>query len=282
MRRPAAGWRQRREAFDITSRFAPVYRAAQGGRRVLPADAEQYVYLLVPGAYGNQVPGYFKSVHKHLAGKGLDVHRSQIDTLADVASNARVLRDEILALAHPPTGPPRQVVLITHSKGGADALVADAEYQDLHGEIRAMLLMQPAYDQGTPLAALSNNPLSRAMLRRMGGKDGLLHDLAPAARRDFSASRPRRTGVPTLVLATSAKNARTSVLRPMRAVLRLLGHGESDGMIPQESQLVEGAHAVMLDDVDHAGPVLKLPGAAYEPGVLVESLLGLTLRLPRR
>ena len=282
MRRPAAGWRQRRETFDITWRFAPVHRAALEGRRVLPKDAGQHVYLLVPGAFGNQMPGYFKAVHRHLLGKGLEVHRSQIHTLADVATNAKVLRDEILALAHPPTGPPRQVVLITHSKGGADALVADAEYPELHGEIRAMLLLQPAYDQGTPLAQLSNNPLTRAMNRGLGGKDGLLHDLAPPARRDFSASRPRRTSVPTLVLATSAQKAKRSVLRPMQTVLRFLGHGPSDGMIPQESQLVEGAHAVLLDDVDHAGPVLKMPGASYDPGPLVESLLALTLRLPRR
>lgn len=280
MGRPTLGWRTRRETFDISSRFGPVYQAARAQRRVLPRGANELVYLLVPGAYGNQIPGYMRSVQEHLDGRGLDVHRSRINTLADCASNAATLRDEILALANPATGPPRQVVLITHSKGGADALVADASYPELHPHIRAMLLMQPAYDQGTPLAALSNNPLSRALVRRMGGRGDLIGDLSPDVRKRFATGTPRRTGVPTLVLATSNRRAK-SVLRPVGTVLRWFGHGDSDGMIPRDAQLIAGSHSVVLDDMDHAGPILKLPGAAYEPGPLVEALLGLTLRLPR-
>jgi hypothetical protein len=269
---PRRSWKQRGEVRDVTARFTDHYRRAAAGRPVLPPEARQLVYLIVPGAMGHQVPRYMAQTQRHLESLGLEVHRSRIRTTAGVAENAATLRDEVLRLSRGK----RSVVLITHSKGGVDALAADAIHREIRPHLRARVLMQPPWG-GTPLADMLDGTLSRSALRLVSGSPALIDDLKGAARASFSAAHRFSLAVPTVTLATS--HTGWSALTPIAALLRRRGAGDSDGVVPQRSQLVPGSHVVRLDRLDHWSAVLDLPGSDYQPGPLAEALVAIALSI---
>ncbi|HEU5059324.1 MAG TPA: hypothetical protein VFU21_22480 [Kofleriaceae bacterium] len=267
---PRRSWKERGQIRDVTGRFADAYRQAAAGNPVLPAEAAGLVYLIVPGAMGHQVPRYMARTQRHLESLGLDVHRSGINTAAGVAANAATLRGEILALSRGR----RSVVLVTHSKGGIDALAADALYREIRPHLRARVLMQPPW-QGTPLAEMLDTRVSRLALRLLGGSGALLADLRGGARQEFALAHRLAHSVPTVTLATSQSG--WSALTPVAAILRRRGGGDSDGVVPARSQEVPGSHVVRLDRLDHWSSVLEVPGAAYRPGPLAEALIAIAL-----
>ncbi len=269
---PRRSWKQRGEVRDVTARFADHYRRVTAGGSVLPPEAHELVYLIVPGAMGHQVPRYMAQTQRHLEALGLEVHRSGISTTAGVEANAAVLRDEVLKLSRGK----RSVVLITHSKGGVDALAADAIYREIRPHLRARVLMQPPWG-GTPLADMFDSPVSRTALRLVGGSPALIHDLKGASRAGFSADHHFSLTVPTVTLATS--HTGRSPLSPMVAFLRWRGAGDSDGVVPSRSQEVPGSHVVRLDHLDHWSAVLDIPGSRYKPGPLAEALVALALSI---
>jgi triacylglycerol lipase len=270
MRHPRRSWKARGDIRDVTGRFADAYRRAAAGTSVLPSEAAGLIYLVVPGAMGHQVPRYMAKTRRHLESLGLEVHRSRINTAAGVAENAATLRGEILALARGR----RSVVLVTHSKGGVDALAADALYREIRPLVRARVLMQPPWD-GTPLAEMLDSRVSRLALRLIGGSGALIADLQGTARQRFSFAHRTSHGIPTVTLATSQSG--WSALTPVAAVLRWRGGGDSDGVVPARSQEVPGTHVVRLDRLDHWSSVLEVPGAAYRPGPLAEALIAVAL-----
>lgn len=272
LRHPRRSWKARGEIRDVTGRFADAYRRASAGTSVLPAEAADLVYLVVPGAMGRQVPRYMAKTQRHLESLGLEVHRSRINTAAGVAANAATLRGEILALARGR----RSVVLVTHSKGGVDALAADALYREIRPLVRARVLMQPPWD-GTPLADMMDGRVSRFALRLIGGSGALIADLKSAARQGFTLAHRTSHAIPTVTLATSQSG--WSALTPVAAILRSRGGGDSDGVVPKRSQEVPGSHVVRLDRLDHWSTVLEVPGAAYRPGPLAEALIAVALAI---
>jgi triacylglycerol lipase len=272
---PRRGWRERGQVRDVSGRFGELYRRAASGAAVLPPDATRYVYLVIPGAMGQKVPGYMGATQRHLRSRGLEVHRSGINTAAGVAENATTIRREILSLARGR----RSVVLITHSKGGIDALAADAMFPDIRPLVRARVLMQPPF-AGTPMAEVLDSGASRAALRMAGGSGALIDDLTGSARRDFNGARRHSWRIPTVSLASSHRGSR-SILAPLGAIIRRRGGGDSDGMVPQSSQVVPGSHVVRVDGLDHWGAVLPVPGAAYRAGPLAEALVAVALGLKR-
>jgi triacylglycerol lipase len=269
---PRRSWKARGEIRDVTDRFADAYRRASAGAPVLPAEAADLVYLVVPGAMGQQVPRYMAKTQRHLESLGLEVHRSRINTAAGVADNAATLRREILALARGR----RSVVLVTHSKGGVDALAADALYREIRPLVRARVLMQPPWD-GTPLADMMDSRVSRFALRLIGGSAALVADLQSSARQRFTLAHPTSHAIPTVTLATSQSG--WSALTPVAAILRRRGAGDSDGVVPKRSQEVPGSHVVRLDRLDHWSTVLEVPGSAYRPGPLAEALIAIALTI---
>jgi hypothetical protein len=272
LRHPRRSWKARGEIRDVTGRFADAYRLASAGTPVLPAEAADLVYLVVPGAMGQQVPRYMAKTQRHLESLGLEVHRSRINTAAGVADNAATLRREILALARGR----RSVVLVTHSKGGVDALAADALYREIRPLVRARVLMQPPWD-GTPLADMMDGRVSRFALRLIGGSGALIADLQSASRQRFTLAHRTSHAIPTVTLATSQTG--WSALTPVAAILRRRGGGDSDGVVPKRSQEVPGSHVVRLDRLDHWSTVLEVPGSAYRPGPLAEALIAIALSI---
>ena len=77
------------------------------------------------------------SVASHLRQYGYDLVPIEVDALSGTETNARQIRDAIMAQP-PEDGPPR-LVLIGYSKGGPDILEAVVRYPEIHDRIAAVV-----------------------------------------------------------------------------------------------------------------------------------------------
>ena len=136
---------------DRSDRFQELIAKARSDTsepEALPSDAKDFVYLLVPGLFTENYPGYMSLNIKHLEAIGLDVREVAVDTDVGVLQNAEVIRDEILKVKDEG----KSAVVIGHSKGGVDAAAAIALF-DLYEHVRAFLPVQAPYG-GTPVTEM--------------------------------------------------------------------------------------------------------------------------------
>jgi len=271
-------------ARDQTLRFLVLAARAGIGRHVLPSDAQDYVYLTVPGLFTERYPGYMVEKFARMAELGLDHARVPIDTDAGVESNAVQIRDSLLNA----TQDGRQAVLIGHSKGGVDIAAALAMFPALCGRVRAVVTLQAPW-LGTPLGDLAQDKAVLSWATRFivegafQGEASALTGIGIRARADFVARYPWPRQVPAVCLATSLRSWST-LLKVPDAMLAAT-HGPTDGMVPVANALLPGADAVFLRDVDHGGPVLPRPlgnCAHLTPGDMTVALLALALERASR
>ncbi len=264
---------------DRTLRFAVLAERSARGASVLPEDAREYLYLVVPGLYTERYPFYMNDIFARMTAEGLDHRMVPIDTDQGVQRNAEDIRQTILS----ETEGGRRVVLIGHSKGGVDFASALALYPELRPKVRAVLTLQAPW-LGTPIADLIDNQGILGRAHRLvvegpfqGDARGLL-DLRMNARAEFVESHPWPEEVPAVCLATSLK-AWTSALSVTNALLAA-DHGPTDGFVPVRYALLPGCDAVLLREIDHGGPVLPSPigtSAHLASGDLIVALLTLAL-----
>lgn len=238
-----------------TSRYHTLAQMAENGETVLPADAENYVYLNVPGLVTEHYVGYMDQNMKQMTDMGLDARMAPIDTDAAVTTNAKTLRDEILAIAKE-TG--KQVVLTGHSKGGVDIGAAMALYPELQAHVRAVVTMQSPYE-GTEiaddivghkqLAGLTTAVLEKAWK----GDRRALSDLQRGTRKDFNAKHPYASQVPTVSMLSSIGDQCSGLAASGTYLARKHGR-DSDGMVPTDSAVLPGADYVHLQNMDHSAP----------------------------
>ncbi|HSI03198.1 MAG TPA: hypothetical protein VLC93_01910, partial [Myxococcota bacterium] len=186
------GWlaKEAPPAANVTDRFEALNAKAFAGGDVLPANANDFVYLCIGGIFSDRVPSayYLKENMAALSGAGLDVRRIQIDSLVGVATNAKVVRDAVMAAA----SGGKKVVLIGHSKGGLDSAAAIAMYPEVAAVTHALITMQSPY-AGSPVAQdIADDPLQKNVTMFLleglirGNRD-MARDLTYSQRREFLA-----------------------------------------------------------------------------------------------
>jgi len=267
---------------DRTEEYRAAADAVRAGESALPADADRYVYLLVPGLFTQHYPGYMKENLAHLESLGLDARLAPIDTVADVATNAGALRAIIADIA---AEEGRQVVAIGHSKGGVDVTAALARFPELRPHVRAVIAMQAPYG-GTPVATdIARKPpvidlVSGAIRRLFRGDPSALTDLTYEVRQEFVRADPYdASAVATVSYATTGGPA-VSATAPSAKYMRQRHGLESDGLVPREDAIIPGSELVTADDQDHASPVLGVlgRGEADVPAAITEGLIAVALR----
>ncbi len=266
-------------ARDRSLRFAVLAARAAAGETVLPEDAQDYVYLSVPGLFTERYPGYMREKFARMAALGLDHALVPVDTDAAVETNAAVVAESLRAA----TADGRQAVLLGHSKGGNDLAAALARWPALQDRVRAVVTLQAPW-LGTPICDLIDDS---SVLRWLGtrlvegawnGEVAALTGMSTAARARFVAAHPWPRSVPAVCLATALRSPSTALALP-DALLRSR-HGPTDGLVPVAHAVLPGSDVVFLHDVDHGGPVLPRPLGAcghLDPGDLVVALLALAL-----
>lgn len=240
---------------------------------------DDLVVLVVPGLSTNLwnqygVP-YLDENLAALAARGLEARRLAINTEASVATNAAEIAREVRA----EVARGKRVMLLAHSKGGADTITAlsDPRNRDLLPHVAGLMAIQPVYG-GSPIADL----VGKSCLIQ-GTVDHFFERVLPAINRvddegDRDAVRDLRSEtrqallrehpypvdrIPTVVLRSSFSGR--PMLRPRHVLRKPLwlfqkylektAGIQSDGMVKLEWQRIPGARAeITLEDMDHFEP----------------------------
>ena len=114
--------------------------AGTGGPVDLGKSHRRLVAAIVPGigyacfAPWLETPG---SVAAHLRKFDYDLISIEVDALSGIETNARQIRDAIMA--RPPEGGPARLVLVGYSKGGPDILEAVVRYPEIRARVAAVV-----------------------------------------------------------------------------------------------------------------------------------------------
>lgn len=275
-------------------------------RWVSQPDARDLVVLVVPGLSTNLwnqygVP-YLDENLAALRARGFEARRLAINTEASIAENAAGVAREVRT----EVGRGKKVVLLAHSKGGADTVTAlsDPANRDLLPHVAAFMAIQPVHG-GSPIADLVGSScliqgtvdrfFERALPRinretDTGSRDAV-QDLRSERRQALLRAHPFPVDrVPTVVLrghfsGRPAARPRHVLRKPLWLFQWYLERTKkiaSDGMVSLEWQRIPGAKAELtLDDIDHFEPGFR-GESPYPPCDVTNRLLDATLPHIRR
>jgi predicted alpha/beta hydrolase family esterase len=259
------------------------FEGALGGAsfRLVPQSHLQAgtTILVVPGLSTNLwnqygVP-YLDENLQALKARGFEARRLAINTEESVAKNAADIAREVRA----EIARGKKVLLVAHSKGGADTITAlsDPANRDLLPHVRGLMAIQPVYG-GSPIAdVVGTNCIIQATADQFfervlpkvnrvddeGSRDAV-RDLRSATRQALLRQHPYPVDrVPTVVVRSSFSDRsifkKRHVLRKplwvfQNFLLKTKGI-HSDGMVSLEWQRVPGAKKeITLTDLDHFEP----------------------------
>lgn len=193
-----------------------------------------------------------KTVAAHLQQFGFDQTHIEVDALSGSSTNARQIRDAILAMT--PQEPPR-LVLVGYSKGTADILEAVVNYPEIRGHIAAVVSIAGAVG-GSPLA--SDARQWQADLLKYWPKsecdsgDGeAVASLRPDIRRAWLAENPLPDEVPYYSVVTLPLPERIS--RVIGPSYRKLGKIDwrNDSQVIYSDEFIPGSTLLGFINADH-------------------------------
>jgi hypothetical protein len=184
---------------------------------------------------------------------GYDLVALQVDALSSSTTNARQIRDAVMAVETRDTEP--DLVLVGYSKGAPDILEAVVSYPEIRPRIAAVVSVAGAIG-GSPVAEeVTQSKLE--LLRHWPGAecssgDGAgIESLRPATRKAWLDENPLPREIPYYSLATCPHPERiSSVLKPS---YKKLGEVDlhNDGMVLFRDQLIPGSTFMGCVNADH-------------------------------
>lgn len=260
-------------------------------RKVPPPDSSSrdYRILIVPGFFADpmsRVFGYFADEISALRDAGMKEGadyevlgpESGFSGEASVEGNARAIVKAIRASDRP-------VLLVTHSKGSADALAALLDQPDIQGRVRGWFSIQGAV-WGSPVADEVSKSWDHLVLdqalRWYGGSPRALTDLRRPTRYSYMTS--HREGiaalvrkVPTVSLASWKLSSRMSWnLRQ----IDLFYYPDyplniSDGLVEIDDALIPGTPYILLKGVDHDDTTISSAFQGFDRRAFIGAILAL-------
>lgn len=248
------------------------------------AELRTMKVLLVPGLLAESyleayrhlgVGGYFEPQLALFKELGIEAQRLGLESEAELEVNALKIVWAVKASSKP-------VLIIGHSKGGLDALMALFNYPEIRPQVTGLIAIQGPF-WGTPLAdqALDSKTLSwklKKLFKKLGGSLHTLVQLSEQERRrwmqtEFYELAQLATEVPLLSVASYKTDAPglDSILEPIRD--HFLQNKVSDGLVPTRSALLPWGKNVTLAEVDHAMTVMACDHFPYDQKKLTLSLL---------
>jgi hypothetical protein len=220
--------------------------------------------------------------------------KEEFNTQEAVAVNAeRIVREVRKQVARG-----KRVILLSHSKGGNDALAALLLLQKSGelGSVGGWISLQGAFE-GTPIAdeIMQSDPLRKGAqlaLEQLGGTLDSLRDITTEAGVTFlaqnkAALRKLNRSLPILSFASwKEKPADPQLLRPDTALVPtrdlLSKRGLlNDGLVPTRSAILPYSLQVVKGGIDHAEPAMTnqppVPPSTLNKKQLVQALLGMLL-----
>ncbi len=227
------------------------------GRPVdLGPSRRHLVAALVPGLgytcfeHWLEAPG---SATAHVRQYGYDQVLIKVDALSSTATNARQIRDQLLAM--PAAEGETRLVLIGYSKGAPDILDALVTYPEIRSRVAAVVSAAGAIG-GSPLANDAEQ-YQADLLRHVpgatceSGDGGAVESLRPATRRKWLASHPLPTDVRYYSLVTLPQPERVSSI--LKSSYRKLASidGRNDSQVIFYDEVIPGSELMAYVNADH-------------------------------
>jgi hypothetical protein len=189
----------------------------------------------------------------HLRKYDYDQFVIKVDALSGIETNARQIRDAIMALPQEP-GPPR-LVLVGYSKGAPDILEAVVWYPEIHGRIGAILSAAGAVG-GSALANDAEQQQAELLRHWPGAKcnkgdGGAVASLRPDVRRAWMAQNPLPPGLRYYSLVTLPTPDRVS--RIIEKSYKTLGEIDwrNDSQVIYSDEIIPGSTLLGFLNCDH-------------------------------
>jgi hypothetical protein len=193
------------------------------------------------------------SVATHLEQFGYDQVMIDVDALSGTETNARQIRDFIMALPGEPA-PPR-LVLVGYSKGAPDILEAVVRYPEIHDRIAAVLSAAGAVG-GSALANDAEQQQAELLRHWPGaecdkGDGGGVASLRPDTRKAWLASNTLPPGLRYYSLVTLPTPERVS--RVIGKSYRQLGEIDwrNDSQVIYSDEIIPGSTLLGFVNADH-------------------------------
>jgi hypothetical protein len=239
----------------------------------LGMSPRQLVLGVVPGIGYRCVAAWLEttsSARDHLRSQGYDLRVIEVDALSGTTTNARRIRDAILAMPDEP-GPAR-LVLLGYSKGTPDILEAIVTYPEIRARIAGVVSIAGAVG-GSPLAEDASEWMADALRYFPGaecgkGDDQSVASLRPEVRRRWLAEHPLPPEVRFYTLVTLPDPDRISwVLKP--GYWRLSDYdARNDGQVIYSDQIIPAGSLLGFVNADHWAVVLPIDRAHPVIGTL--------------
>jgi hypothetical protein len=193
------------------------------------------------------------TIPDHIRQFGYDMMTLDVDGLSSSASNAKMIRDAILAMPHEGTQP--DLVLVGYSKGAPDILEAVVNYPEIHDQVAAVVSAAGSVG-GSPLANDAEQSQLNMLQHFPGshctpGDEGALDSLTPATRKAWLAENTLPDGIPYYSLMTFPEPDRISSI--LRGSYRKIGKvdARNDSQVIFYDQFIPGSTLVAYLNADH-------------------------------
>ena len=221
--------------------------------RALPADANQYRYVLGKGLFGNIYPFYMSRNAKALRRAGLQVEFAKISTVGRERENVDLVKQMIRTT-------PKPMVIETHSQGTAIFSQAIGELNKTDPEIvrknvRAFISLEGAYGGSSVADLLMSSRIGRGIARGLtglfGGRIDAIAELQTKVRTDINAEFPVPTATLPTVSMVGYQTHYRSILAPGLFLLKRFFGQRTDGLVAHQSAVIPGSDVVRLP-ISHA------------------------------
>ena len=189
----------------------------------------------------------------HVRQFGYDMLTVQVDALSSTTTNARQIRDEIIAMGND-DGEPR-IVLIGYSKGAPDILEAVVTYPEIRSRIVAVVSSAGAIG-GSPLA----NDATQSQLELLthwpdakctNGDGGAVASLRPTTRKAWLAQNPLPRDIPYYSLVTYPDPERISSILSSSYNKLSKVDARNDSQLLFYDQVIPGSTLLGYVNADH-------------------------------
>lgn len=201
------------------------------------------------------------TVAAHMRKFGYDQTFIKVDALSGTETNARQIRDAVMAMDDEPGAP--RIVLIGYSKGAPDVLEAVVRYPEIRGRVAAVISAAGAVG-GSPLANDAEQYQANLLQYFPGatctvGDGGGVESLRPATRKAWlAANNPLPAGPRYYSLVTYPQPERISkILQSSYDKIARLD-GRNDSQMIFYDQVIPGSTLLAFLNADHWALVLPI------------------------
>jgi len=245
-----------------------------GGTVELGPSKRPLAALVVPGIGWDCFANWLDlqgSVTTHVRQFGYDLAAVDVQSLSSSATNARVIRDAVMATEGSDGHP--DLVLVGYSKGTPDILEAVVAYPEIRPRIAAVVSVAGAVG-GSPIAdEVTQSQLE--LLRNWPGAEcskgdaGALESLRPAIRDAWLDENPLPDEITYYSLVTVPTPGRvSSALKPFYKKLGKIEHF-NDGMVMYSDQFVPGSTLLGYVNADHWTVAVPIARTHFAVGTTV-------------